>query len=48
MLGKFPVVYMGTLTQQEHKHNGLDPRQLLAYITRSHSVESSVVGTFTA
>ena len=27
-------------------YNGLVPRQLLAYITRPHFVESSVIGTF--
>ena len=34
---------MGTLIQQEHTYNGLVPRQLLAYITRPHSVDRVVM-----
>ena len=47
MLGTFPVVHLGTLAQKEHKYNGSNPRQLLAYIS-AQLREMSVVGTFTA
>ena len=48
ILETFPVVLLGISAHKGHRYNGLVPRQLLAYITRPHSVESSVVGTFTA
>ena len=37
--------FTGESAHKGHTYNGLVPRQLLAYITRPHSVESSAVGT---